>query len=540
MIAQIGSGNSGWSEYTLFKNGATLRPGATLIAGDTALGDAICKTTHYKSGQYVRMVLSFSNLDTHITPEKGREIAKEFVSLFMHGYRDDEYHVDIVEHTDTDNLHYHIRIPKLNLLTGTQLKIYYDKADRHRKQLIVDYLDDKYNLTRAADRRRKPHEKAKAQEESIQKWREEHGQKPFDFSKKKGRDEAQESVYNYIEELEAAGLVTSQNEVIVAIKELGLEIVKVDHDRKKDFDYITVRNETGKIRLKGEIYGEGYWKRDKGQNRGDEGRDRGRDRELQKELDKELEKRKQWIDKRYRRARERTLAARREDTRPGAEEEQVESVRPDLRPGLGVGRGERSDDNLLEDTQEQCGVEQGVGARVRPTERMVHQDKEAVNDSIGAEAFERIRAARSAREEVIRKIHTELAANTERIRERIEADRSSLRAEVERDSRKAREDRVGRAFGSRIEKAREGNSRQTIHKFVQHYRKGIEQLAEAVQGAISSTKYAIRSLGRTLTNVKNAIKPNKKEKQIDEVEKAIEQHFREGNPNTPRRGGMRM
>jgi len=163
-----------------------------------------------------------------------------------------------------------------------------------------------------------------------------------------------------------------------------------------------------------------------------------------------------------------------------------------------------------------------------------------IDDGTRTEAFRRIRRIREEREAALRRVQEELAAHQKRVRAELEASNRELRAEIERDSRKAREDRVGRAFGSRIEKAREGNSRQTIHKFVQHYRKGIEQLAEAVQGAISSTRYAIRSLGRTLANVKNAIKPNKKEKQIDEVEKAIEQHFREGNPNTPRRGGMRM
>jgi len=478
VIAQIGSGSSGWSEYTLFKNGATIRPGATLIAGDTDLGDVICKTTHYKSGQYVRIVLSFSNSDTHITPEKGREIAKEFVDLFMHGYRPDEYHADIVEHTDTDNLHYHIRIPKLNLLTGTQLKIYYDRADRPRKEAIVDYLDHKYRLTRAADRRRTPQQKSQAETERVQRWRSEHGQKPFDFRRKKGREEAQGAIAAYIEELAAAGLVSSQAEVVAALEDMGLKIEKIGHDKKKDFDYITVSNETGKLRLKGDYYGERFWQHT-GEDQAQPAGDRERDRKLKERLDRELEKREKWIDSRYQSARKRALKARGEDTRESVEEKPLEAMRRDLRPGRDDRRGERGSVGM----EERPGVQERRRHDVDVAENQVRGE----NDRAGTEAIERTRRAREERAKAIRRVSESTEASAASVRERVEKSSGEIRAEAERDSRKAREDRGRRGIVEKIEGI--GRAIAGLGLKIEH---AIEQLKNRAKQFAGMTKAEIR------------------------------------------------
>lgn len=497
MIAQIGSGSAGWSEYVLGKD--EKREGATLIAGDTDLGDAICKTTHYKSGQYVRMVLSFSAEDTHITPEKGREIAKEFVDLFMHGYRPDEYHADIVEHTDTDNLHYHIRIPKLNLLTGTQLKIYYDKADRTRKEAIVDYLDHKYRLTRAADRRRTPQQKSQAEAERVQRWRSEHGQKPFDFRRKKGREEAQAAIDAYIEEMAAAGLITSQNEVLALLEEAGLKIEKIGHDKKRDFDYITVSNETGKLRLKGGYYGERFWQHTR-EDQAQPARDRGRDRELKEKLDKELAKREKWIDSRYQSARKRALKARGEDTRARVEEKPLEAMRRDLRPGHAAGRRERGS----------VGVEErpGVQERRRHDVDVAENQVRGENDRVGAEAIERTRRAREIRAEAIRRVSESTEASAAGVRERVEKSSGEIRAEAERDSRKAREDRGRQGFISAL--GRIGKAIERVG----------EKVRSAVKAALDHPLFSIQDERTTMEMIRETMNKHKDKATWDAVEMA--------------------
>lgn len=440
MIVQIASGSSGWGEYVLGRD--ERREGATLVAGDIELGDEICKSTDYKSGQYARIVLSFSAEDEHITPEIGREIAKEFVDLFMHGYRQDEYHVDIVEHTDTDNLHYHIRIPKLNLLTGTQLKVYYDRADRSRKEAIVDWLDHKYQLTRAVDRRRTPQQKSEAETERIQKWRSEHGQKPFDFRRKKGREKAHGAISAYIEELAAAGLISSQAEVVAVLEDMGLKVEKIGHDKKQGFDYITVSNETGKLRLKGAQYGESFWQHT-GKDQAQPAGNRKRDRELKERLDRELEKRARWIAARYRRARETSLGSDRADTRIEVDERPVEA----MRSGIDNRGGDRSS------------WSSGVGVEKRPNlqqpgpGRNVDQDqvKGGDDDRVGAEALRRAARARAERAAAVRRIREQLGADQEQLRARVEASGEQLRKEAERVGRAARESRGRRAVIGALE-----------------------------------------------------------------------------------------
>lgn len=521
MIVQIGSGSSGWSEYVLRKNGSTLRPGATLIAGDTDLGDAICKTTNYKSGQYIRMVLSFSPEDKHITPEKGRQIVQEFMRLFMHGYRDDEYHKDIVEHTDTDKLHYHIRIPKLNLITGTQLKIYYDKADRHRKQLIVDMLDDKYGLTRAADRRRSYAEKSKAEEERIQRWRAEHGQQPFNFSKKQGRADAQSQMDAAIEELAAAGLVTSQNDVIGFMEEMGLKIEKIGHDQKKDFDYITASDKTGKMRFKGEIYGEQYWKQHQVENRNDAKQDRERDRSIAKELDRELERRGIYIAQRYQRARERALEARRAAARQRIIVEQMENVR--------INPPDRRDDRLWRGDSMGVQKSPGISERQRDDDVVVanlDDEERGIDDRVGAEIIDRVRSSRKAREAAIQRVRANLAADRRRVQEIIETSRRKLREEAERNCVEAHKDRTYRAVQAGIRKARENRGRGTIRGL-------FNKFAETVGGIATISKRNLLSARQFVSNILK-----KREKQQDQASSPF--YIYPQMPHNPGGGGMRM
>ncbi len=246
----------GWGDYVLKKaDKKTPRREAIVISGDTEFGDNIVNGLNYKSGNSVNFVISFSD-DDNVNKEKGRVIAKEFMNEFMNGFDNNEYHMDIVEHSDTDNLHYHVRIPKVNLLTNTQLKLYYHKTDLNYKKAVIDKVAANHELCTGADRKKTiPNEKV----DQIKKWRNSREQKPFDFSKKKGRAEAEKNVTEYISNLISSGMVNNLDDVVKELNEMGLEIIKEGYDKGKDFHYLTVANSTGKIRLKGEIYGREFY-----------------------------------------------------------------------------------------------------------------------------------------------------------------------------------------------------------------------------------------------------------------------------------------
>jgi hypothetical protein len=324
-IENAGVGGKGWSAYALGKNND--RKDALLIRGDTLLGDEICESLSYKSGNYARFVLSFSDED-NVSPQQGREIVKDWFDEFMHGFKDEEYHLDIVEHTDTDHLHYHARIPKLNLLTQTQLKPYYHKADLAFKIAVNEYIANKHGITVDSDKRRviRPIEE---RQEQIQKWRTQHAQKPFTLKTKKERTITQEGLSDFISEMVQGGLINTLEEVVREIKELGFEVAteideqgntvfKEGYDRGKEFYYLTINDEHNKMRIKGDIYGRAFYEHDREDraeaiknNRsiepgtGESGRSR---EELERTLSAEREKRLKFIETQYGRAREKAYS----------------------------------------------------------------------------------------------------------------------------------------------------------------------------------------------------------------------------------------
>lgn len=291
------------------------REGSKLILGDPQLGDAICESVNYTSGQYVRFVFSFTDED-NVTPEEAREIVKEWFKEYMTGFSADEFHLDIVEHQDTKQLHYHARIPKKNLLTNTQLKPYYHQADLNYKIAVNEFIAEKYNLTLGTDHKRlilPPQEK----EKRIAKWRKEHGQEPYNLSNKKGRAVAEEGIADLINDLNTQGLVNSLDDVKAELMAMGFTIPNEGYDKGKGFHYLTIAQGDNKLRLKGDIYGRGFYKHSRedrakaiGYNRSFEtgrGSDKRSRADVTRALQKERSKRLKWIDKQYGGARTRAV-----------------------------------------------------------------------------------------------------------------------------------------------------------------------------------------------------------------------------------------
>jgi hypothetical protein len=172
---------------------------------------------------------------------------------FMHGFKDNEYHLDMVEHTDTDHLHYHARIPKINLLTNTQLKLYYHKTDLSYKKAVIDDICQRHGLVTGQEMKRAmPNSMEKL--ERVEKWREEHGQKALNLSTPKIKRATEKKVSDYIAEGVRAGLFNTLNDVENELGILGVNIVNKGYDKGKQFHYLTIENESGKMRVKGDIY----------------------------------------------------------------------------------------------------------------------------------------------------------------------------------------------------------------------------------------------------------------------------------------------
>lgn len=256
MTVHITSGSSGWGNYVLY--GTKEKPRDTdkvqLLEGDIALGDRLSQSNNYEESYY-KIVLAFEGKpDDEVIKSAYEDFKKE---MFI-GFKRDEYHIDAVVHKDTDNYHIHCRVPKQNLKTDTHLQLYMDKIDRPRKELIQDHLSLKYGFEIAREKNREVFKEQS--HEHINKWREQHNQKPFDFSNKKGQAEAEAQINGYLSELIKSGLIEKREDISTTLQELGLKIEKENGlDIKKDFAYTTVSNETGKLRIKGEIHHDRFY-----------------------------------------------------------------------------------------------------------------------------------------------------------------------------------------------------------------------------------------------------------------------------------------
>lgn len=257
MTIHVTSGSSGWGNYVLYGTKEKPRDNdkVELIEGDIGLGDRLSESNNYEESYY-KILLSF---DKKVDRETALAVYEDFKKEFFVGLKADEYHIDTVLHRDTDYDHFHMRVPKQNLKTDTHLQLYMDKIDRPRKQLIQDHLSLKYGFEIAREKDKKIFKEENTKIDIINKWREEHEQKPFDFKTKQGQKQAEQQINSYVADLIKSELITSQDDVKSTLEDLGLKVEKFGHDIKKDFYYATVSNESGKIRVKGDVYNDRFY-----------------------------------------------------------------------------------------------------------------------------------------------------------------------------------------------------------------------------------------------------------------------------------------
>ena len=257
MTINIESGSSGWGNYVLYGTKDKPRDSdkVQFLEGDIALGDRLSQSNNYEESYY-KILLAFEGKPSD---EVMKSAYEDFKKEMFVGFKRDEFHIDAVIHKDTDNYHIHCRVPKQNLLTDTHLQLFMDKIDRPRKQLIQDHISLKYGFEIAREKDRKIFKEENTKINIINQWREEHNQKPFDLKSKDGQKEAENQINSYVSDLIKSDLISSQNDIKDTLQELGLKVEKFGHDIKKDFSYVTVSNETGKLRIKGDIYNDKFY-----------------------------------------------------------------------------------------------------------------------------------------------------------------------------------------------------------------------------------------------------------------------------------------
>lgn len=427
MTVHISSGKSGWGNYVLYGTKEKPRDSEKVefIEGDIELGDRLCESNNYEESYY-KIVLSF---DKKVDRETALNVYEDFKKEFFVGFKPDEYHIDTVLHRDTDYDHFHMRIPKQNLKTDTHLQLYMDKIDRPRKELIQDHLSLKYGFEIAREKNREIFKEEA--HEHINKWREEHNQKPFDFSNKKAQAEAEAQINGYLSELIKSGLIEKREDITTTLKELGLKIEKENGlDIKKDFAYTTVSNETGKMRIKGEIHHDRFYEhnqKDRSSQIDNNRRiepDRGsieeRAKQVQRELRRANEKRFNKVSRLFSHARKTNRREHKQTLEVGRLESlnSTKHIKPsnrinirntDTKTSNEIGAVYRGEKFSIKRQQQLSPLQRNRANLRQEPKGLLLQDKikERANERLINEAIERIRREREAQQTALQRARAE-------------------------------------------------------------------------------------------------------------------------------------
>ena len=256
-----GSKGGWWGKYVVHgtKNKPRDSNKVELLLGNINIGERVTSQGKWTENEYI-IVLAFKGKPAR---QVVRKAVKMFEKEFMAGFSKDEYHLDAVAHYDTDDTHVHIRISKMNLLTNTQLQLYFHKKDVNRVNAIRDYINVKLDLDVSVDD--KPLISENADIQRIQAWRKQQHRKPFDFSEKKGIREAKALINDKIKREHAAGNINDFADLKDLFSEhFVLELGKPGHDVSKGHYFRIIVD--GKIhRLFGEFYSEDFWEKEREQ-----------------------------------------------------------------------------------------------------------------------------------------------------------------------------------------------------------------------------------------------------------------------------------
>lgn len=537
MTINITSGSSGWGNYVLYGTKEKPRDSdkVQFLEGDIALGDRLSQSNKYEESYY-KIVLAFEGKPSDEVINSAYE---DFKKEFFVGFDRDEYHIDAVIHKDTDNYHIHCRVPKQNLKTDTHLQLYMDKIDRPRKELIQDHISLKYGFNIAREQNREVFKEQA--HEHINKWREEHNQKPFDFKTKQGQAEAEAQINGYISDLIKSELISSQNDVKSTLEDLGLKVERFGHDIKKDFSYVTVSNETGKLRVKGDVYNDKFYEHNRedrtaqieSNQRITAEREPNQERaeRVRRELNKANEKRFRTVTKLFKHSRER---AEREHSKT-LEVGRVESLnasKHNKHNNIGVSDNSNNKSNEFKKTskgharendyinrQSKLSQIQPQRAYLRPTETSLllqNQLKERTNARYYEQVIRRVAKSREVEQGAI---------------SRVTESRENEHTNFERVQSKIRE--FGEKISGAIARARE-KALNTINEMKEALKtrvKSSRERAETPDKSVSSSLDKIKEVQKPLKN--NDLKSYFAEKlssKFDEIDKkAVENQAQQSN-----------
>ncbi|EBX5224691.1 hypothetical protein DSG62_24020, partial [Salmonella enterica subsp. enterica serovar Colindale] len=196
-------GGSGPVDYLLGRE--RNREGATVLQGNPEEVRELIDATPFAK-KYTSGVLSFAEKEL---PPGGREkVMASFERVLMPGLEKNQYSILWVEHQDKGRLELNFVIPNMELQTGKRLQPYYDRADRPRIDAWQTLVNHHYGLhdPNAPENRRTL---------------------TLSDNLPETKQAIAEGVTRGIDALYHAGEIKGRQDVIQALTEAGLEVVRV-------------------------------------------------------------------------------------------------------------------------------------------------------------------------------------------------------------------------------------------------------------------------------------------------------------------------
>ncbi|WP_170739784.1 relaxase/mobilization nuclease domain-containing protein, partial [Escherichia coli] len=181
------------------------REGATVLQGNPEEVRELIDATPFAK-KYTSGVLSFAEKEL---PAGGREkVMASFERVLMPGLEKNQYSILWVEHQDKGRLELNFVIPNMELQTGKRLQPYYDRADRPRIDAWQTLVNHHYGL----------HDPNAPENRRIL---------TLSDNLPETKQALAESVTRGIDALYHVGEIKGRQDVIQALTEAGLEVVRV-------------------------------------------------------------------------------------------------------------------------------------------------------------------------------------------------------------------------------------------------------------------------------------------------------------------------
>ncbi len=260
MIVNVRSGSGGFANYTIEGTELKARNKEKIeIVGDPFFTEKIAEQ---QGTGYFKILVS---PEKKLTNEEMHEILNEAVENIFVGFKKDEYNYSAVLHQDTEKSHWHIIVPKQNLLTHQQLRLYMHDIDTKRYKAIQDTIALNHNLLTMKEAK-------KILADTKETTYEKNSTKPIQYAynlvknddKKLAQQQVKELIKNNID------TVNSINDIKELIhKNTDLKVVTDNgYNRKNDFHYITVQDKNSKkTSVRGELFNKDFFKQPKQEQR---------------------------------------------------------------------------------------------------------------------------------------------------------------------------------------------------------------------------------------------------------------------------------